>query len=63
MTRQQWEHQVLMRVKRDGGFSMFWVTENGHRAAAATRLVESGKIIRQPDQYPWCAYQINQAPC
>lgn len=58
-TAKDQEQDVINYVKKHGGFSIFWVTDNQKRACAATRLVESGRIVRIPDNgYPWCGFKV-----
>ena len=56
--KKDYENQVINQVKKYGGASIFWITENQCRAWATQRLEDAGKIIRQKDQYPWCAFKI-----
>lgn len=61
--RTRYERQVLERIKRDGGASIFWITSNRLIASATQRLEERGTIIRKRkskyDKYPWCVYAIS----
>ena len=60
--RTYYEQQVLTRIKRDGGASIFWITGNRLIASATQRLEERGTIIRnrksKHDLYPWCVFEI-----
>jgi len=57
-TKSGQEREILQKIIDNGGFSIFWVTAHQMRANAATRLEESGTIIRGKDNYPWCKYTI-----
>jgi hypothetical protein len=52
------EAEILAQVKKCGGFSVFWVTENQKRARAAERLQNRGTIVRLGGAFPWCAYKV-----
>jgi hypothetical protein len=59
MTREQEESAVLDELqKNDGFFTIFWATENQHRANALQRLVDSGQIVDDTAElklgYPQC---------
>jgi hypothetical protein len=47
--------EILNQVREDGGFSIFWVTENYLRAVVATQMQESGEIVTDNKKrpYPW----------
>ena len=58
-TRAGREREVLEQVKRFGGFSVFWGTENRNRAHAIDRLVEQGDIVADGKHiFPWCGYKV-----
>ena len=61
-TRSGREAEVLAQVKRFGGFSVFWGTENRIRASAICRLETAGRIRRKRKQrgFPWCAYSLSR---
>lgn len=59
-TKEGQENIVLREIKANGGFTIFWATDNQRRAKTVDWLIESGKIIRGKDVYPWCSYKINQ---
>ncbi len=52
--------EVLNQVREDGGFSIFWVTENYLRAVVAQQMQESGEIETDNTKhpYPWIAARI-----
>jgi len=51
--------EILLQVKKHGGYSIFWVTDNSKRAGAATDLVDAGIIGEKSDaNYPWCSMRI-----
>ena len=58
-TREGQEYLVLEQIKKYGGFSIFWITENQKRAHAATRLDLRGVITVTPKQFPWSSAAIN----
>ena len=57
-TREGCEREVLNAVQKDGGFSIFWITENQKRAYAGTRLVNDGRIIRTGGDFPWMKFKL-----
>jgi hypothetical protein len=58
MTREQWENKVIDQVRENGGFSIFWVTQNQFIANAADRLVASGRMVVMPKKFPWSDAKI-----
>ncbi len=52
-TKKGQEMLVIDYIKNNGGFSIFWVTENQKRAHAAERLEKSGKIKVYPVGFPY----------
>ena len=52
--------EILNQVKRNNGFSIFWVTENNKRASVATDIVNAGVIEPVASEYPWCGWRIKQ---
>lgn len=60
------EREVMKRVRENGGFTVFWVTETQSIAEAATRLIDQGKIVRKTGEgfgrFPWCGYDITPEP-
>ena len=60
-TRRGREAEVIGQVESQGGFSVFWATENQTRANAIVRLCSAGKIERTKlGRYPWCPYRVIQ---
>ena len=64
-TRKGYEQSVLNQVRKEGGFSVFWVTACQARAHAAHRLIKRGVIERYksgylPDRYPWHSMRISK---
>lgn len=58
-TRKGRETEVLAQVRKFGGFTVFWATENLKRAHAIERLTEAGHIRRKRGgSYPWCPYKV-----
>lgn len=58
-TRQGREAEVAEQVEREGGFSVFWATENRVRAHAICRLEDAGRLVRQGESpFPWCRYRM-----
>ncbi len=58
-TREGAEAEVLRQVREHGGFSIFWVTANRKRAAAAERIVARGAIVPDVDApFPWCSWKL-----
>ena len=61
-TKKGQEHYVLGYIRRHGGASIFWITENQRRACAVQRLQDSGEIVREMDSpsdlYPWCVFTV-----
>lgn len=45
--------EILAQVQENGGFSVFWVTENTLRAHVAGKMTEDGEITVTPLQFPW----------
>lgn len=56
--------EVLRRVREDGGFSVFWATENQTRARIIDHMVRLGEIVRLLDDprhvFPWCVYRVGE---
>jgi hypothetical protein len=51
--------EVIEQVRRFGGFSAFWVTDNQKRAKAADALQAAGVIVRtEMGQFPWAPYRL-----
>ena len=50
------EEAVLAHIREYGGFTIYWGTEYPKRAAAIERLIDSGRIVRGDDKFPWCAF-------
>ena len=59
-TKQGRRREILLQVKENGGFSVFWVTGNLLRATVATEMVNRKEIVVTPEQYPWSAVKINK---
>lgn len=58
-TQEGIEDTVLIKVKSDGGFSVFWACANAGRANAIQRLSDAGRIKRiRRGQFPWCPYRV-----
>ena len=52
--------EILLQVKRHGGYSIFWVTSNNKRASIATAMIDAGLIGEdKKTEYPWCSMKIN----
>ena len=52
------EAEVISKILVDGGFRVFWATENQLRADAIDRLEAAGRIVRDGGKYPWCKYEV-----
>lgn len=57
-TREGQEDEVIGQVLKHGGFSVFWATAHQKRAHAIERLQNTGRIVRDGGDYPWCAYHL-----
>jgi len=57
-TRKGREAEVISKILVDGGFRVFWATENQLRAAAIDRLEAEGRIVRNGGTFPWCKYEV-----
>ena len=60
----RYEAQVVKQVREEGGFSVFWATENIDRARAIDRLHRKLGVIepqkgRGNDRFPWSGYKLN----
>lgn len=55
------EREIGGRVRRDGGFSTFWVEDNYRRAGVVTDMFTEGKLVREDGQYPWVKCKVNEA--
>jgi len=60
-TQEGQEEVILDHVRKHGGFSVFWITENQKRAHAAMRLEQSGRLITTKLGYPYYKATINEA--
>ena len=49
---------VKSRVRRDGGFSTFWVEENHRRAFVVTEMFADGRLIREGGLFPFVKCRI-----
>lgn len=47
--------EIIEQVTQNGGFSVFWVTENPLRAKVATEMFRSGELkdVGDGGSYPW----------
>jgi hypothetical protein len=59
------EAKVIEQIKKHGGFSIFWATENMDRARAIGRLHRKKGLIaprkgKAYGQFPWCNYLIKK---
>ena len=53
------EAEVLEKIRKDGGFSVFWGCANQARANAIARLTNAGKIDQlRGGRFPWCKMVI-----
>ena len=57
-TREGRESEVLEKIRTSKGFSIFWATENIHRAATIERLTIRGEIVSTGGEYPWCGFEV-----
>jgi hypothetical protein len=65
-TRRGSELEAVEQVRRFGGFTVFWATDDMRRARALERLSDRGVIVRlrrQPRPFPWCAYRLGRQRC
>jgi len=51
---------ILDYVRENGGYSIFWVTENHLRACVATDMVQSGELETDTESrgFPWIGAKI-----
>lgn len=54
------QREIENEVRRNGGFSTFWVVENPRRAGVATDMFADGRLMREGGQYPWVACSLGQ---
>lgn len=52
------ERLILEQVIQNGGFSIFWITENQKRAYAGERLRKSGIISIIGGSFPWHKVEV-----
>lgn len=59
-TRAGREEEIINAIRKDGGLSVFWATENQVRAGAVDRLIRNGTIkrIMPIGQFPFCEYEV-----
>jgi hypothetical protein len=50
--------QIKTKVRKDGGFSTFWVEENHRRAFVASEMFADGRLIREGGRFPFVACRI-----
>jgi hypothetical protein len=62
-TQEGQEEIIIDYVKRNGGFTIFWVTANKKRAHAAMRLEQSGRLIKTRLGFPNFKATINENIC
>lgn len=49
---------VKSKVRRDGGFSTFWVEANHRRAFVVSKMFEDGVLIREGGLFPFVKCRI-----
>ena len=59
-TKEGREQEIIDYVNSNGGFSIFWITDNQKRAAAAMRLQNNGILVVTPHIYPWSYARIEK---
>ncbi len=59
-TQEGQEEMILDYVRKHGGFTIFWVTENQKRAHAAMRLEQSGRLITTRLGFPNFKATVNE---
>jgi hypothetical protein len=58
-TRAGREAEVIQKIRTDGGFSVFWGSENSGRGNAIARLTIAGEITQlEGALYPWCKMRV-----
>lgn len=51
--------EIVSQVKKSGGFSVFWITENRLRAIVGTEMLKRGELIEhRKSNYPWHALKF-----
>lgn len=59
-TQEGQEEMILDYVRKHGGFTIFWITENQKRAHAAMRLEQSGRLITTRLGFPNFKATVNE---
>lgn len=54
------QREIENEVRRNGGFSTFWVDENPRRAGVATDMFADGRLRREGGKYPWVACRLGE---
>lgn len=53
--------EIIARVRRDGGFSVFWIADNLLRASVGEQMVRSGELVEKPGgKFPWHAMEVKE---
>lgn len=55
------EREIANEVRRNSGFSTFWVDENHRRAQMATDMFADGRLVSEDGQYPWVKCKVGSA--
>lgn len=51
--------EIISQVKKFGGFSVFWITENHLRAIVGTEMLKRGELVEsKKSEYPWHVLKI-----
>ena len=59
-TRAGREDEIRERVRKYGGFSVFWITEHPSRATAAEHMKKRGELKAKTSRYPWTTARLTK---
>jgi len=58
-TRKGRRSEIVEQVKRAGGFSIFWITENQLRAHVGQRMMDDGSLKEvKKCSFPWYELKV-----
>lgn len=57
-TKEGRRQEILEQVAEDGGFSIFWITENQLRAKVGEEMVKKGELVEISRRFPYYRMEI-----